>query len=95
MNHHMRKKAQPDIRDRFTYKNRCLATDVSPVTVLHKASKQQPENDDNKKRGSCFEIGIAVKWRIFCNCDSISYICEQIYILIKNFPVLCNIKICQ
>lgn len=47
----MRKKAQPGIRDRPIYKNRCITTDVSSVTVLHKASKRQPENDDNKKQG--------------------------------------------
>ena len=51
MNNRMRKKAQPGTRDRPMCKNRCITTDVSSVTVLHKASKQQAENDDNKKRG--------------------------------------------
>lgn len=51
MNNLMRKKAQPGARDRPIYKNRCITTDVSSVTVLHKASKRQSENYDNKKRG--------------------------------------------
>lgn len=51
MNNLMRKKAQPGARDRPIYKNRCITTDVSSVTVLHKASERQSENYDNKKRG--------------------------------------------
>lgn len=51
MNNLMRKKAQPGARDRPIYKNRCITTDVSSVTVLHKASERQPENYENKKRG--------------------------------------------
>lgn len=62
VNNDKRKKAQPGTRDRPIYKNRCITTDVSSVTVMHKASEQQPENYDNKKRGSCSEIGIAIKW---------------------------------